>query len=311
MIANRFIQYCLASLLVMAFVFTMPKDGRAAEIQPSDVYRLVQQVNREIEHLRWFMGRPKNRQPPPRVSGVSPYEVYDQAVTLYRKADRLAFEISLENRPAPPPPLGKIEPRHVHAVVELTLERLRFIGAFLETPSDAVTPKRDADRTPTDVFKAIIQANRQLNLMLAKQFQPADVFEQVSTALSYADSILATLPDTPPPPLPTPMEPGKRPADVFNHLLKVYELVARLGEKYDRRMLRIHQWTDDEEFVRPGDVYDLASVITAELNYVHKRTKDAKKPVRVVHKRLIFPSDVCHRVSVLETILLRILERMP
>lgn len=311
MIFQRLYHSLLSTLLVLAAVLLCSPPTHAADIEPPDVYQLVQLTSAEIEHLRWFMGRPDNTQSPPKVSGVSPYEVYFQAITLYKKADRLAFEITLDNRPVPSPPAGQIEPKHVYSVVELALHRLRFVSATLETESHAAPEPREKGRTPTDVFKAIVQANRQLNLMLTRQFSPADVFEQVSTALGYADAILASLPHPPPPPLPSPVQPGKQPRDAFLHLLSTYRLVAKITERFDRSMLTIHQWTDDEDNVLPGDVYDLASVLTSELDSIHKDISGAPPPTETPPRRVVFPSDVCQRVAVLETILREILARVP
>lgn len=131
-----------------------PCPAQTKELQPPDVFRLVTLANAKIEHLRWFMGRPKNVQAMPDVTNVSPHEVYFQATSLYTKADRLAFGFTFESLPMPQPPPGEIKPAHVYMVVEAALERLTVVADHLDTHKESVLPQRDPAKTPTDVFKA-------------------------------------------------------------------------------------------------------------------------------------------------------------
>ena len=56
----------------------------------------------------------------------------------------------------------------------------------------------------TGVFLVVIDINRQLNQMLRVPISDAEVFEEVSAAITYAAALLATYPGT------TPVPPSRR-----------------------------------------------------------------------------------------------------
>ena len=88
---------CVQSVLAVAMMSASAAAAAqatevAADTTPTDVYREVQSVARDIEHLRLYMGRPANTQAPIDVSSVAPREVIYQANTLCTKVNRLGFE---------------------------------------------------------------------------------------------------------------------------------------------------------------------------------------------------------------------------
>lgn len=302
-----------AVLATLLLVVMLAPCALAAEkkIEPPDVYQLVMSISQRIEHLRWYMGRPKLDLPPPKVSGLSPHEVYFQARTLFEKANRLAFELTLDDVDMPLSPAGGIEPRDVYDMCRAAGQRLVHVEHMLNIQDKTTYPAREAGRTPTDVFLAVVQANRQLNLMMDKQFSPSDVFRQVTLAVSYVDTILAQQPNPPLPYKPTPIIPGKRPVDVYRRLMTCYSLVSKIGAKLDVHMAHLDSWMVDDEKVQPADVFDLASFILSELADIHSNMKDVAPPRKVRWQRGKFPSDVCQRVGVLERQLHEVLERLP
>lgn len=299
-----------ASTLLLLVLLTPVAHAANEEIQPPDVYQLVAVVSGEIERLRWVMGRPQIDQAMPEVKGVSPHEVYFQAVTLFEKINRLSFELTLVTENPPNIPPGAIRPRHVHAMVKAAQGRIRHIEYTLGVNLAAPEPRRDASKTPTDVFKAVVQANRQLNMLIDRRFSPSDVYRQVTVAISYADRILATMPRPPLPPQVSPPTPGKRPVDVYRRLVEAYEMIREIGSKLDHPTLELIQWTDEEESIHPGDVFDIASLMVSELAYIHQDIPEAKQPRKIIWERGKFPSDVYQRVGVLEDQLQEILKRL-
>lgn len=283
----------------------------AAQIEPPDVFKLVSQISAKIEKLRWYMGRPKLGQGPPKVRNVAPHEVFFQAMTLFEKTNRLAFELTLVNAEPPTIPEGAITPGNVYTVVQAAQLRLQHIEYSMGINLGTTNPPRENFRTPTDVFKAVVQANRQLNQLMDKRFSPSDVYRQVTVALSYADRILAGLPNVAPPPEPTQIIPGKLPVDVYRQLLNSYKLIVRIGEKRGRKTLVLDSWTADEEHIRPSDVFDIASLLVSELSYIHKTFPGAQPPRNIVWQRGKFPSDVYQRAVVLENLLKEVLKRLP
>lgn len=296
--------------LVMLLALMVPAGASAAGLESPDVYRLATVVSQEVEYLRWYMGRPRLKQEKPRVRHVSPHEVYFQAVTLFEKANRLNFELTLDSGSLPNPPIGDIHPEHVYGVLKAVANVLGNINYTLDIVHEVEMPPRNASMTPTDVFQVVVQANRQINLMIDQQFSPSDAYRQVSVALAYAESILATQDNLAPPPAPVPLTPGKRPVDVYRRLLAVYDIIHQLSDKRGLPLLDLVLWTTDEQQVRPSDVFDVASLLVSELAYIHTNMPDARPPRKVIWVRGKFPSDVYQRVDVLEFLLMEILARM-
>jgi len=167
---------CAASLLpTVAFADDSDLDETSTAVEPADVFVRVALVRDELENLRFVMGRPANTQPEPEVSDAVPREVFFQALTLSRKADRLCFEYTREHAPEPAILSGTIQPAAVYAVVDAALERIRRVKQRLDIVYEVKTVTRDPRHTPTHVFRSMVQANRQLNLLLDRQFSPADV----------------------------------------------------------------------------------------------------------------------------------------
>ena len=77
--------------------------GRA-DITPTDVYGKVFAVAHDVEQIRFYIGRPPNRQEAIGVSGVAPREVIYQAATLCEKVYRFSQELIREigGKPAVP-----------------------------------------------------------------------------------------------------------------------------------------------------------------------------------------------------------------
>ena len=129
------------------------------------------------------------------ITNATPHEVYFQAQTLFRKSNRFAYEHTEELKAVPEYPTHEISPADVYEVVNASLslinhvlDKFKFIEHFKE-------PLRDPSKTPSDVYSAILEANRQLNLLLDRQFSPLDVYEEVSLAIKYAFNLLEFFPN--------------------------------------------------------------------------------------------------------------------
>jgi len=160
----------------------------------------------------------------------------------------------------------------------------------------------DPSKTPSDVLRSIVQANRQLNLMLERKFAPGDVFQQVTVAIGNAERLIeqfpgesSTIPDPPK------YEPNKIPADVYRRLLGCFATVQKITEQSGQQVLKLGQ-LDEAEISRaaPSDVYDVASLVVSELAYIRGELPDAALPRKVYFPGRKFPSDVLQRVGILE-----------
>ncbi|MDH3582605.1 MAG: hypothetical protein OER86_00125 [Phycisphaerae bacterium] len=269
-------------------------------IKPPDVFVLVGRVHNELKLIRTEMGRPGASRPLISVSGAAPREVYYQALTLFAKADRLALELTRERGQRPKPPEGKLTPVHVYAAVKAALDQVQRCKKELGIREQAASPARDATKTPTDVFRAIIEANRQLNALLDRRFAPADVYQQVTVAISYTANLLATFPGATRIPEAPVMERGKEPADVHRRLVGCFERVRRIAARSGVTVLKLGTNTDGQARVAPADVYDIATLLVSELAHLHARRATGKEPIEPYYPGRKFPSHVYQRAGILE-----------
>ena len=224
--------------------------------------------------------------------------MYFQALTLFRKANRLCFERTRRRVETPEIPAGEIESRHVLLIVDAVLDRIREVKRVLDI-RDGVDPiERDASQTNTDVFQSIVQANRQLNLLLERRFAPSDVFEQVTLSISYAAQLLALSPGAARISNPAPFERGKRPADVYDRLVACFDRIRQIEVASSKHCLSLN--ASSSELTTPSDVYDVASLIVAELAFLHNLVGSPGEVIEPYYPGVKFPSHVYQRVGILE-----------
>ena len=166
-------------------------DGDAGLDPPSettapDVHQAVAHFELDLEMLRWVTGSAKPAAAPWAVSEAEPRHLLWQAQVMFRKASELAQEVAgPRSLPLPPGSWRRAQPRpapldrdirlaDVLLVVADARDRIRAVIALqnirmLEGPR----PARDAAKTSSDVLVRIVQANRQLNLLLHREVPPA------------------------------------------------------------------------------------------------------------------------------------------
>ena len=291
-----------------------PVSGRSVtveEILPADVLARVQLLRDELELIRFEMGKPENQQSEISVTNAAPREVFFQGITLFRKTNRLSFELTRTGGEEPEnPPVAILRPYHVWIVVDRALKRVLIVKRRLGIRDKCEEKAQLESTTPTQVFRSVVQANRQLNLLLEKRFTPSDVFQQVTLAMNYGASLLARFPGA----TRIPKEPafvrGKRPDDVFERLIECYELVRNIAQRSGVKML---EFKIDKATIKgktPSDVNDVASLIVSELAYLHTLLDNAEAPARVYYPGRKLPSHVFQRAGMLKAQLEELKRRM-
>ena len=276
-----------------------------------EVHLLARTIQEEVEVIRWHMGRPVETRTLIPVEDVTIRENFRQAMTLWRKINQLGVELVGGGEPSPPvsaPRDGIYGPEHVRQVLSSVLERLDEIkdatGLVGATPidRDAAALNPDPDATPSDVFQVIVQCNRQVNRMLETQSQPGDVFQRVQQATFYAAEILSALDDPSPFPTTPAYQAGMTASHVYGRLLEIFD---RLGFVFGELGLEMVSWADDAyvvpESLTPSDVYDVATLLLSELEYLHSRIPGARAPIEVAHPGRRWPSDVYQQAGILRT----------
>ncbi len=285
-----------------------PVSGRSITLEqiiPADVLARVELLRDEIELIRFEMGLPRARSAELNVTAVTPREVMFQAFTLYLKAKQLLFEVTGEQEPngllhQP----GEVRPLHVWRVVGLAFTRTRLVKRELGIDTQAVEKLQDSTKTPTDVFLAILAANRQFDLLLKQRLSTSDVFHQVRQASHYAARLLGQFPGaTVMPPTPA-FERGKRPVDVYNRLVECYALLHGIAERsgiqtLTLRVSKLNAAIDDPAQVAPSEVYNIAVLLVSELAHLHRALNYFDVPTPALELGFKIPAAVYQQSGVL------------
>lgn len=272
------------------------------EIKPPDVFRHIDLLRQELEELRAFSGSPKDPRPELEISGAEPRDVFFQALTLFRKANRYCFEQTRERAKGEPRPAeSEILPRHVYATVDAALKRVLQVKKSYGIKKEFTMIARDESKTPSEVMRSIIQANRQLNLLLERRFAPSDAYQQVTVAIGYTERLLGQFSTTTSMPKAPPLEPYKMPGHVFGRLLDIYEQIRKVSLASGLKSLTLKR-PDAKAILEmgPSDVYDIASMLVSELNYLHSLLPEATPPRPVYYPGRKIPTDVFQRAGILD-----------
>ena len=276
------------------------------QFEMADVHLHLERVHSELEAIRYHMGRPENLQPEVRVDGAGPRDVYFQARTLSVRANRLSFDLTRERALIEEVPIGDVTTGEVYYLIDEALNQLVRIKESLGVRDVAARPERDSSKTADDVFRSIVQANRQLNLLLDQPFSPSDVYQQVTTAVGYAAVLLRSFPGATRVPAAPAFEPGKQPSDVYRRLIACYERLQQISELSGYGVITLELRGDLAERATPSDAYDVASLLVSDLAFLRSELKGAELPPAAYYPGRKFPSDVFQRVGVLEAQLIEL-----
>ena len=279
------------------------------EITPGHVYQAVEQLSANIKLLREVMGRPETTTEPWVVVDARPRHVFYQALTLLRKTNRLANELGAAERAAPPPLLKEdIIPADVLGVVDLARTQIDAVRRELRITYGAEVADLDPSKEPKDVLREIVQASRQLNFLLDRQFKPEDVYGHLELAATYVAGALTEDESVPVYGELPPLEPGKVPADVYRRVLECLELATVIGERRGVSTLNLNLRRElRRRDIAPADVYDLATTLLSELAYLTLvlDAKDVPAPP-VERPKHVFPSHVYRMAGMLQDELARL-----
>ncbi len=288
-------------------LFPSPASGHSETIEgikPSDVLARIHLFQADLELIRYEMGKPKEIRATRFATKAQWHEVYFQALTLFIKADRLALELTGSTGIRPPGvSLLKVKPFHVWQMINAAYARIAFVKEELTITQTSKEHPQESLTDPTEIGRAIIQANRQINLMLERRFAPSDVFQQVGLAIGYADSLLAQFPSHQKTRQGLPFEKGKQPSDVFLRLVECYERIEVIAHHSGIKVLDLDSTAASEAVatmqVIPSDVYDLATLIVSDLAYLHSNLNSSSLPNSIPYPGRKFPSHVYQKGGVL------------
>ena len=304
------IQHVYSRLLILLLVLTGEPVASEPAVHSADVYVQVKELGGAVETLRHHMGVPQANRLNLYVRDAQPHDVFFQAMTLFRKSDRLLFQMTRHKAQVPETQPGLYRPVDV---MELVVAARGYIELVLKdlglaTPTNPVP--RDATKTPSDVFLAIQGVNRQLNLLLDRPFSPSEAYMQVTVAISYAARQLARFPGTvriPPAPR---VEPGRVPSDVFFRLLVCLDRISEIYRMEKLPSLEVDAGGIRKPNITPSDVFDIASLLVARLDFLHKHFSIKVPPREPFYPGRVFPTDVFRQAGILQVQLDQLLDNM-
>ncbi|MFQ5737704.1 MAG: hypothetical protein ACE5JX_01720 [Acidobacteriota bacterium] len=285
-----------------------PVSGRpfsADKIIPADVLARVELLRKELELIRFEMGQAKDQPSPIMVSDAAPREVVFHALTLLRKANQLGFELTGRSGPELQLNLPEvIRPLYVWKIVDAAYQRLLEVKRKLAITQEIEESRQEDSTTSSQVFRAIVQANRQFDLLFRQRLSADDTFQQVTLATRYMALLLARFPGTTPmPPLP-PFKRGKRPVDVYNLVVQCFKRLHAIAQQSGIETLKLETPemgadVGDSTVIRPTDVYDVSILLVAELAHLHEQLKDVAPPVQVEQTDPKVPAHVYQKAGLL------------
>jgi len=275
----------------------------AAHSQPvdnADAYALANQAADELELVRERMGRPYDDSPRLPVSAVSELELYYQTQSLLRKANQLAQELAgAAPRPPGPVPSAEIAPADVYALLEDALAQIRVGAEAIGITERATFEQRVTSIAATGVFLVVIDINRQLNQMLRVPIGDAEVFEEVSAAITYAAGLLEMYPGATAVPEPPPFDGYKRPADVYRRLTECMDAVIRVAPKAGVQVLGLSSRRNVPDDTEAGHAYDIARFLVADLAAIADARAAPRVRATLPAPKHIFPTEVYAHAGIL------------
>jgi hypothetical protein len=240
--------------------------AQAQDFDNAAAYALANQAADELELVRERMGRPFDDSPRLPVSAVTELELYFQTQSLLRKANQLAQELAGAAPRSPGPvPSGEVAPGDVYALLDDALAQIRVAAEAIGITERATFEQRVTSIAATGVFLVVIDINRQLNQMLRVPIGDAEVFEEVSAAITYAAALLASYPGATPVPPAAPFDGFKRPADVYQRLTECMDAVIRVAPKIGVPVLGLSPRRNVSDDTTTGHADDIARFLVADL----------------------------------------------
>jgi len=291
-----------------------PVSGRTVsigEIIPADVLARVEVIKETIEIIRFEMGKPKATLYKPIATNAQPHEIYFQTMTLFLKADRLALELT--GSTGIPPEIVKlsgIRSFHIWNMVNAAYDRILTVVHELGIPEKSSEQTKSPSTTQTDVGRAILQTNRQINLLLERQFVPSDVYQQVTMAIRYTRSLLTQFPGAQEEPHPHRYERGKKSSDVYIRLIRCYSTLENIARESKLKVLHLNREMAEKAVKKLGlhasGVYDVATLLVSDLAYIHAQMPQAKFPGSVPYPGRKFPAHVFQQSGLLLDLLIQL-----
>ncbi|HIA08384.1 MAG TPA: hypothetical protein EYN73_04780 [Chromatiaceae bacterium] len=257
-------------LSVLASLWAPNTWAATDDITPKDVYV---EVAMATHHLRYILEQLNPVQLPKariHVDNAEPREMLFQAQTLYRLSDQLAFDITYTRQLAPKTKRIDVVAADVLEMIELSRTRIELVSETLGiTPPPLDAEITQPDRTLSDAFNLMVEANSILNQIVHHPDQPRDVFSQVTLAIGYASKLLSQYPGTHRIPEADTPNLTISPPDMQIRLTQCFERIRLIAQNSNTQVLDLDASDLDISSNFTASVFHLSSLIVSELSYLH------------------------------------------
>ena len=284
----------------------------------SELFICLAAFHQDLERLRQIMGEPQASPLDIGIRNPTPRDVYFQALALWQRTQRLAFEIMRRDEQPPPAPPDNIRlddalslVQEAYGILKEVMVDPKIAESRIPTPQDPAEPAAHlADKTPTAAFTTLLAMNRQLNLLLERHYSPSDVYREVTLAVAYTAQLLARYPEAKRLPEEPPFEPAKQPADVYFRLMACLYSIVHVMDALGLAASQVEIQDLDKTSIAPGDVFLVASLIVAQLDFLHRHLGITQAPRQVFYPGRKFPSHVYQRAGLLQAQLVQLEQRL-
>lgn len=301
------------TIFVLAML-TVKSTFAANDVSPTDVYYEVQKMAVDIQLVSKEMGIDGVEMPSMSVTGAQPREVYFQALTLFKKANRLLFEQMRQRQPELAERQLEITPADVMHVVQQSHAIIQRVKTYLSITEISPEIRQREERTPTDVFKLIVDQNRSLNRLLQQRFAPGDVYQRLTHGVGLMSTVLASFDIEPVLGNEPDFVRQKTPTQVYASLAELYNVIHKIIALAGGQCLIMGDEEQRRKDLVPSDVYDMASIVSAQLRYLHVNRKDIAPMRKSYYPGDKLPSHVYQRAGRLRSqveLLLQYTKRHP
>ena len=298
--------------LLAVLTLSLCGGAESAEVAPADIHRAIENFRLELEALRWVADEPKLAAPPWAAREAAPRHLFWQAQELYRRTFQLSEELAggsslslaadtwRRSQPRPAPQGRAIRLADVQRLLADAHDRLRALLRLRNIRVSLATAQpEEAPLSNNRALAQIVQASRQVSLMLGRSMPPRDVYNRMLMAIDQAgnlsDGLYPALP---------PLTEGDQPADVHLRLIECLRLLPTAPAAEGVSLLVLDLEAEMRlQNVTPADNYDLATALISDLAYLGQRLDAAYSPLpRGEYRapRMVLPSHVQRLVGVLQ-----------
>jgi len=283
-------------------------DPRSLEKSPNDVFLVAQKVLQRLRHYKKLRGIRTKANRPREVIALQPRHVYQKTLECLKKVMVLRQQTGFSASATPYFPMRIITPNDVFALATRLDRALNLVYETIGMAKESFETRDIAgNKTPSDVFRVMWQISYELDTILNSQGQtPNDVFQMASYVVAHIQRIQRHLDDTPPIPIPT-LVAGMKPADVIVQAHAVLKTIGQLKVRAGMFATSLPIAKQDSR-VTPNDVFNLVSVIIAELTEIEIHfgiSEQLEPPPSVQNKR---PSDVHQQLTYAKQLLHELLK---